>query len=108
MTEKEAIKEFNKMVGDRMKTKRGISEKQHGLFQIAMDSLEEIQQYRAIGTVEECREATERQRAKKPIKIAPCKSVNYFKCSSCGEFLSIGKPFCKECGNAVDWSGEID
>lgn len=70
--------------------------------------LSALEQYRAIGTVEECRESRERQRAKKPIKIAPCKSVNYFKCSSCGEFLSIGKPFCKECGNAVDWSGEID
>ena len=51
MTENEAIREFNKMVGNKMKTKRGISEKQHQLFQIAMDSLEEIQQYRAIGTV---------------------------------------------------------
>lgn len=66
--------------------------------------LEQLAQYEKIGTVEECREATERQRAKKPIKIAPCKSVNYFKCSSCGNFLSIDKPFCEECGSAVDWS----
>lgn len=33
---------------------------------IAIKSIEEIQQYRAIGTVDECREARERQRAKKP------------------------------------------
>lgn len=59
--------------------------------------------YQKIGTVAECREARERQRGKKPIRIAPCKSVNYFKCSSCGNFLSIDKPFCEECGNAVDW-----
>lgn len=70
----------------------------------AITALKEIHQYRAIGTVEECRVARERQRGKKPIRIAPCKSVNYFKCSSCGNFLSIDKPFCEECGSAVDWS----
>jgi len=32
----------------------------------AMQALTEIQQYRAIGTVEECREARERQMGKKP------------------------------------------
>ncbi len=53
MTENEAIKEFNKLIGQRMRTKQGISKKQHELFQIAMDALEEIQQYRALGTVED-------------------------------------------------------
>lgn len=33
---------------------------------VAVKALTEIQQYRAIGTVEECREARERQREKKP------------------------------------------
>lgn len=60
--------------------------------------------YSKFGTVEECREAVERQRRKKPIKITPCKSVNYYKCSLCGKLLSIDQPFCEECGNAVDWS----
>lgn len=32
----------------------------------AISALEEIQKYRAIGTVEECREATEKHRVKKP------------------------------------------
>ena len=150
MTENEAIKEFNKMIGDRMKTKRGISEKQHELFQIAVDSLEEIQQYRtigtverfqqlseqfkphttdktscperhcnkcdkyrkeaeryqAIGTVEECQEAREKQRGKKPILSTPCKSINYYLCPNCKKILSIGKAFCHECGNRIDWSEE--
>jgi len=33
--------------------------------EIALKALEEIQQYRAIGTVEECREAAGRQKGKK-------------------------------------------
>ncbi len=34
---------------------------------VAIKALKEIQQYRAIGTVEECREAVEKQKAKKRI-----------------------------------------
>lgn len=34
--------------------------------QIAINALEEVQQYREIGTVEECRAAVEKQTAKKP------------------------------------------
>lgn len=124
MTEKEAIKEFNKMIGDIMKTKRGISEKQHELFQISMDALEEIQQYRAIGTAEEFREARERQIEKKPIKTPDCsdceKECNQNCISfSCGETYlcptchqnaifnseyDMFYKFCKNCGQAIDWS----
>lgn len=37
--------------------------------EIAIEALKEIQQYREIGTVEECREAVEKQKAKKPTPI---------------------------------------
>lgn len=63
----------------------------------------ELQQYRSIGTVEKCRAAVEKQRAKKPILSAPCKSINYYLCPNCGKILPINKPFCSECGSAVDW-----
>lgn len=73
---------------------------------IAIESLKEIQQYRAIGTVEECREARERQRGKKPILSTPCKSISYYLCPNCKKILRIGKPFCCECGSGIDWSEE--
>lgn len=63
----------------------------------------ELKQYRAIGTVEECREARERQRGKKPILSAPCKSINYYLCPDCREILRINRPFCSKCGSAIDW-----
>lgn len=103
MTESEAIKEFNKMVGRKMMTKNGISEKQHELFQIAMDSLEEIQQYRAVGTVDECREAAERQKQKKFKEAHPCKSINYYQCPVCDGLLHINENFCGNCGQAIFW-----
>ncbi len=37
--------------------------------EVAKTALEEIQQYRSIGTVEECREARERQIPKKPLRF---------------------------------------
>lgn len=103
MTENEAIKEFNVMIGNRMRAKNGISEKQHELFQIAMDALEEIQQYRSIGTVEECREVVERQRKEKYKILKPCKSVNYYQCPVCGGLLRINENFCGNCGQAISW-----
>ena len=36
-------------------------------FDMAIKALEEVQQYRSIGTPEECRAAVEKQKAKKPI-----------------------------------------
>lgn len=42
------------------------AEKDLSAIQLAIEALKEIQQYRAIGTVEECREAVEKQKPKKP------------------------------------------
>ena len=36
---------------------------------VAIKALEEVQQYHQIGTVEECREAVEKQTAKKPVSV---------------------------------------
>ena len=77
----------------------------------AIGSLEEIQQYQAIGTVEECREAAERQTQKK-CAIDSCPDHTHYKCPSCGQIeLSIYKhgfprlgritKHCENCGQAL-------
>lgn len=71
---------------------------------VIIKGFEELERYRAIGTVEECREARERQRANKPILSAPCKSINYYLCPNCKKMLNINKPFCCDCGSGIDWS----
>ena len=77
-------------------------------FNMAIEALEEVEQYRAIGTPEECRAAVEKQRAIKPHK-------NFDKFSgvwcSCGSYLGQGyfvdKPnYCSDCGQKLDWSEE--
>lgn len=94
----------------------------HESLEIAINALEEIQQYRAIGTVEECRAAMEKQRAKKPIeKEMPYSEVTGFNsewhCSCCGSYIGfftegMSEPeqmeYCNNCGQhiAKDWSDE--
>ncbi len=72
---------------------------------VAISSIDKIQQYRAIGTVEGCREARERQRAKKPRFYAH----NYY-CGNCGSLVGNSEfnwkrfMYCDRCGNPVNWS----
>ena len=74
----------------------------------AIKALEEIQQYREIGTVEECREAVEKQTAKKPpvinrpnifVKVPVCPN-----CSTQEHYQPIyGKAkYCSNCGQKLD------
>lgn len=77
----------------------------------AIKALNEIQQYREIGTVEECREAMGKQSQKKCI-IDSCPDHTHYKCPSCGQIeLSIYKhgfprlgritKYCENCGQAL-------
>ena len=78
----------------------------------AISALEEIQKYREIGTVTECREAMEKYRPKK-CAIEPCPDHTHYKCPTCmAVHMTVYKPngpkigwiprFCKWCGQAID------
>lgn len=75
----------------------------------------ELEQYREIGTVEECREAVERQKPKKII----IRDWNPTKCPTCGHELStsLGDGYykhptflerCPKCGQTIQWENEDD
>ena len=79
----------------------------------AIKALEEIQQYREIGTVEECREAVEKQKAKKPIPINYKKYADKIEnmefledaylCPNCKKVIRSGS-FCGRCGQKLNWN----
>ena len=78
---------------------------------MAITALKEIQQYRAIGTVEECREAVEKQKPKKPVKD----KYHHNCCSNCGWIVSgeggYGEefcPHCENCGQAIQWDENLE
>lgn len=112
-------------------------EKRLDAYGTMIDAMQEIQQYRAIGTVEECREARERQRAKKPMLCMNEKSGmfvdyadghgeyktqmnNWWRCPCCNEVVGQRvivhkhihdqrkKKFCEKCGQAISWERDTD
>ena len=84
---------------------------------MAIEALKEVQQYREIGTVEEFREVSEKQKAKKCI-IDSCPDYTHYKCPSCGKIhlsrykcgcQSLGRipRYCEYCGQAIDENLEV-
>ena len=83
----------------------------------SISALKEVQQYRAIGTVEECREAVGKQKPKKP-------KLNYkprflgkatYTCPKCGnccleEFANErqNNNYCWDCGQAIQWDENLE
>lgn len=88
---------------------------------IAIEALEEVQQYRAIGTPEECRAAMEKQTARKPEFVDTrfmnngkhisdgCQLQKCYKCPNCNQHIFHvwdDELYCKYCGQHIDWSDE--
>lgn len=95
-------------VGSRVNPPKEECERHNEVIDMAIKALEEVQQYRAIGTVEECRAAVEKQKTRKPHK-----NVEKFGgvWCACGKYLGKGyfvdKPtYCSDCGQKIDWSNE--
>lgn len=74
------------------------------------EMIDECAEYESIGTVAECREATEKQKPKKCVKDS-CPDHTHYKCPSCGRIqlstyahrFSRGRipKFCEWCGQAI-------
>ena len=82
---------------------------------MAIEALKEVQLYREIGTVEECRKAVDKQKPKKII----IRDWNPTKCPTCGHELStsLGDGYykhptflerCPKCGQTIQWENEDD
>lgn len=78
---------------------------------MAIIALKEIQQYREIGTVEECREAAEKWKAKKAEFYGDSEDGKLL-CPNCGEDLwelkECGFTNCPYCGQAIQWDENLE
>ena len=110
MTENEAIRDLEYLIEEysAYPPETGVNET-IGSLQYCITALREIQQYREIGTVEECREAVEKQTPKKCIKDS-CPDHTHYKCPSCGKIQKTkydDSTFgcilnnCSNCGQAL-------
>ena len=64
---------------------------------IPIDIIKEWEQYRTIGTVEECREAVEKMKPKKTVS----EIVETRKCPICGSHDIF--TYCGKCGQKMEW-----
>lgn len=81
---------------------------EHINYDVYMSLMDELEEYREIGTLEEVREAVEKQKAKKSIDIRGDK-LKFCTCPYCGRRITDveGGNYCQNCGQALDWS-EVD
>lgn len=66
------------------------------------DELIELQEYRKLGTVKECWEAREKQTPKEP-DIGNDNGCERKCCPNCGCFFSPASKYCSKCGQALKW-----
>ncbi len=87
MTDNEAIKELETSIDlAKMCTQNYERKREIQCYEMAINALEEVQKYRAIGTPEECRAAVEKQTA-------------------ISRELIEGKYFCPKCHNLMPYPG---
>ncbi len=117
MTESEAIEKLKNMrlfmqIIDK-NSEHKFAEDDYKTNDMAIQALEEVQQYREIGTLEECRTAREKQILKKPYHISQVDDNDNAKveCPSCHATADyavnvIKRGHCWKCGQLLDWSDE--
>lgn len=83
-------------------------------YDAAIKALEEVQQYRTIGTPEECRAAVEKQTARRPDYEGDGYADGHLVydtwiCPCCGKHYEVDYDnynYCPDCGQKLDWSDE--
>ena len=117
MTENEAIKELETSIDlAKMCTQNYERKNEIQGYEMAIKVLEEVQKYRKIGTVEECRAWKEKQNAKKIISFDYNNGTVNYGCPVCKRKIISkidGKwcggtfnEYCDRCGQKLDWSDE--
>ena len=107
MTIDEVIKEIKRWTGILLSSGSQCSCETAEAQDMAIKALEEVQQYRAIGTPEECQTAVEKQTAKKVKSISQVKDGDSYvgligRCPCCGDILEEDTVYC-DCGQKLDW-----
>lgn len=115
MTENEAIKELETSIDlAKMCTQNYERKNEIQGYEMAIQALEEVQKYRKIGTVEECRAWKEKQNAKKIISFDYNNGTVNYGCPVCKRKIiskidgkwCVGtfNEYCDRCGQKLDWS----
>ena len=70
------------------------------------EALSDWRQYRKIGTLEECLAAMETQIDEKPTAVLGTFGGTDYECKNCGNNVCYGDEYCRWCGQKLDWEDE--
>ena len=80
---------------------------EHINYDAYMRLMDELEEYKQLGTLEEVREAAEKHKAKKPknVKTEGYRYTDTYRCPTCGgNFSGTGiADYCYHCGQKLDW-----
>lgn len=94
------IKDFMRTSSDADKSGCAINIK---TLQMVVKALEEIQQYRAIGTVEELQALKEKSEPREIAEHNFQDEPHHYLCPNCRNIVNYGQKYCEECGQHLDW-----
>ena len=82
--------------------------KQADMARIVISAMQELQEYKKLGTLEEARDAVERMQEKKVTDIRGNDKLKFCTCPYCGRRIANveGGNYCQNCGQKLDWSEE--
>ena len=92
------------------KLNTGVNRNRRKYYKTTISAMQELQEYKQLGTLDEVREAVEKQKKKKPIEDRHhgIRYTEVYRCHSCnGSFSGRGfAKYCFHCGQAIDWGEE--
>ena len=65
-----------------------------------------LEHFQQIGTLEEVREAVDKQKEERPIKVLGTFGGEEYECKNCGSPVEYLNEYCRCCGQKLDWSEE--
>lgn len=71
-----------------------------------LDIKDVLEEYKRLGTLEEVREAVEKQKEERPIAVLGTFGGEEHECRECGNTVEYMDEYCKWCGKKLDWSEE--
>ena len=69
----------------------------------AISAMQELQEYRRLGTLEKVSDAVEKQKEERPQKVLGIFGGEEYECKNCGSPVDYMDNYCKWCGKAQDW-----
>ena len=70
------------------------------------DVCRKLARYEDIGTLEEVRDAVEKQEEERPVAVLGTFGGEEYECRECGNTVEYMDEYCKWCGKKLDWSEE--